>query len=50
VAEGLAAVHDAALSEEEIRLLAAGARACGDLTLLPVPARPGNLGAGWQAT
>jgi len=47
VAEGLAAVQDAALAEEEIRLFAAGARACADLARLPVPARPGNLPVGW---
>ncbi len=48
VAEGLAALKDAALAEEEIRLLAAGARLAADLALLPGPARPRDLAAGWQ--
>ena len=48
VAQGLSAVQDAALTEEESRLLAAGARVCADLALLPIPARPGNIAAGWE--
>jgi DNA-binding CsgD family transcriptional regulator len=47
VAEGLTAVHGAALAEEEIRLLAAGARASADLAVLPARVRPRDLVAGW---
>jgi DNA-binding CsgD family transcriptional regulator len=48
VTEGLRALKDAALAEEEIRLLAAGARVAADLALLPGPARPRELPAGWD--
>ena len=48
VLDGLAALEGAALAEEEIRLLAAGARASADLASLPSAARPGNIAAGWQ--
>jgi DNA-binding CsgD family transcriptional regulator len=48
VAEGLAAVRDAAMAEEELRLLAAGARAAAELALLPPQARPRDLAAGWE--
>jgi class 3 adenylate cyclase/DNA-binding CsgD family transcriptional regulator len=47
VAEGLQAVEGAGLAEEEIRLLAAGARVCADLALLPRPVRPGDLPEEW---
>jgi DNA-binding CsgD family transcriptional regulator len=47
VAEGLEALKDAALAEEEIRLLAAGTRVCADLASLPAPARPREFAAGW---
>ena len=50
VLAGLAALNGAALAEEEIRLLAAGARISADLASLPSAARPaghrGQLGAG----
>ena len=48
VAEGLEAVQGAELAEEEIRLVAAGARVCADLALLPGPLRPGDLPEGWE--
>ena len=48
VLDGLAALEGAALAEEEIRLLAAGARASADLAWLPSAARPGNMAVGWQ--
>ena len=48
VAEGLAAVREAAMAEEELRLLAAGARASAELALLPARARPRNLASGWE--
>ena len=48
VTEGLAALEDAALAEEEIRLLAAGARASADLASLPSSARPRDLAATWE--
>jgi DNA-binding CsgD family transcriptional regulator len=47
VLAGLAALAGTALAEEEIRLLAAGARASADLAAQPAPARPGDLPAGW---
>ena len=47
VAEGLAVVREAAMAEEELRLLAAGARVSAELALLPARARPGNLASGW---
>ena len=49
VLDGLTALAGAALAEEEIRLLAAGARASADLASLPGAARPGNIAAGWEA-
>jgi DNA-binding CsgD family transcriptional regulator len=49
VLQGLAALKGAALAEEEIRLLAAGARVSADLTALPSAARPGKLTASWEA-
>ena len=48
VLDGLAALQGAALAEEEIRLLAAGARAGADLAALPSAARPGNIPASWE--
>jgi DNA-binding CsgD family transcriptional regulator len=47
VLDGLAALAGAALPADEIRLLAAGARVAADLALLPVPARPAELGDDW---
>jgi DNA-binding CsgD family transcriptional regulator len=49
VLQGLAALKDAALAEEEIRLLAAGARVSADLAVLPGAARPGDVAASWAA-
>ena len=49
VLDGLTVLTGADLAEEEIRLLAAGARACADLASLPGAARPGNIPAGWGA-
>ncbi len=49
VLQGLAALKGAALAEEEIRLLAAGARVSADLTALPGAARPGKVAASWDA-
>jgi ATP/maltotriose-dependent transcriptional regulator MalT len=49
VLQGLAALKGAALAEEEIRLLAAGARVSADLTALPSAARPGKVAASWDA-
>jgi DNA-binding CsgD family transcriptional regulator len=48
VLHGLAALKGAALAEEEIRLLAAGARVSADLASLPRAARPGEIAAGWE--
>jgi DNA-binding CsgD family transcriptional regulator len=48
VLNGLAALAGAVLPEEEIRLLAAGARAGADLALLPTAARPAGIAAGWD--
>ena len=47
--QGLAALQGAALAEEEIRLLAAGARVSADLAALPIAARPGTVTASWEA-
>jgi ATP/maltotriose-dependent transcriptional regulator MalT len=44
VLAGLASVQGAGLPEEEIRLLATGARISADLAPLPGPLRPGDLG------
>jgi DNA-binding CsgD family transcriptional regulator len=49
VLQGLAALKGAALAEEEIRLLAAGARVSADLAGLPIAARPGTVTASWEA-
>jgi DNA-binding CsgD family transcriptional regulator len=48
VLHGLAALAGAVLPEEEIRLLAAGARVGADLALLPSAARPADIAAGWE--
>jgi DNA-binding CsgD family transcriptional regulator len=48
VLHGLAALAGAVLPEEEIRLLAAGARVSADLALLPSAARPADIVAGWE--
>jgi class 3 adenylate cyclase/DNA-binding CsgD family transcriptional regulator len=48
VTDGLAALSGAALAEEEIRLLAAGARLAADLALLPAAARPRDIPDGWD--
>ncbi len=48
VLAGLAALEGATLPGEEIRLLAAGARACADLACLPDAGRPGHIAAGWE--
>jgi DNA-binding CsgD family transcriptional regulator len=44
---GLAAIEGADLADEEIRLLAIGARIRADLALLPEPVRSDSLAAGW---
>jgi DNA-binding CsgD family transcriptional regulator len=41
-------VGTAAMAEEELRLLAAGARVSAELAVLPAPARPASLAAGWD--
>ena len=48
--DGLAVLTGTALAEEQIRLLAAGARLCADLAVLPAAAaRPaGDLRAAWE--
>ena len=48
VLDGLAALAGTGWSEEEIRLLAAGARAAADLAALPAAARPGDLPELWE--
>ena len=48
ITEGLAALSGAAVAEEEIRLLAAGARLAADLASLPDAARPGDIPDGWE--
>ena len=48
VVDGLAVLKGTALAEEQIRLLAAGARLSADLDLLPPAARPRDLRAEWQ--
>jgi len=48
VTEGLAALSGAAVEEEEIRLLAAGARLAADLASLPDAARPRDVPDGWE--
>jgi DNA-binding CsgD family transcriptional regulator len=47
VLDGLAALKGAALAEEEIRLLAVGARVAADLASLPGPMRPSELAPHW---
>lgn len=49
VLDGLAALDGADLAEDEIRLLAAGARAAADLAALPEVARPRDLAELWPA-
>ncbi|MCL2730416.1 MAG: AAA family ATPase [Actinomycetia bacterium] len=46
---GLAAMDGGAVAEDEIRLLAGGARLVADLALLPRAVRPHDLPAGWAA-
>jgi len=48
VTDGLASLSAAGLVEEEIRLLAAGARLAADLALLPAAARPRDIPGGWD--
>jgi len=48
VTDGLAALSGADLAEEEIRLLAVGARLAADLALLPATARPRDIPDGWD--
>jgi class 3 adenylate cyclase len=48
VVNGLAALSGAAMAEEEIRLLAAGARLAADLALLPAAARPQDIPGEWD--
>jgi class 3 adenylate cyclase/DNA-binding CsgD family transcriptional regulator len=48
VVDGLAALAGAAMAEEEMRLLAAGARLAADLALLPAAARPQEIPDGWD--
>jgi len=47
VLDGLAVLGGAALAEEEIRLLADGARVAADLALLPGVVRPRDIAARW---
>jgi DNA-binding CsgD family transcriptional regulator len=47
ITAGLTLLNGADLAEEEIRLLAAGARLAADLAELPPAARPAGLGPGW---
>jgi class 3 adenylate cyclase/tetratricopeptide (TPR) repeat protein len=49
VLDGLAALAGTGWSEEEIRLLAAGARVAADLTALPAAARPRDLPELWES-
>jgi len=48
VVDGLAALSGAAMAEEEIRLLAVGARLEADLAVLPASARPRDVPDGWE--
>ena len=48
VIDGLKALSGAEMAEEELRLLAAGARLAADLALLSPSARPGDIPAGWE--
>ncbi|MGH3151751.1 MAG: hypothetical protein ACRDOB_13640, partial [Streptosporangiaceae bacterium] len=47
VIDGLAVLSGAAMAEEEIRLLAAGARLAADLAMLPGPLQPRDIPDGW---
>lgn len=47
VVDGMAALTGAAIAEEEIRLLAVGARLAADLALLPEPLRPLDIPDEW---
>jgi DNA-binding CsgD family transcriptional regulator len=47
VVDGMAALTGAAIAEEEIRLLAVGARLAADLALLPEPLRPLDIPDAW---
>ncbi len=47
VVDGVAALTGAAIAEEEIRLLAVGARLAADLALLPEPLRPLDISDEW---
>ena len=49
VLDGLAALAGTGWSEEEIRLLAVGARVAADLAALPAGARPKDLPESWSA-
>lgn len=49
IIDGLAVLHGAELAEEEIRLLAFGARAAADLAARPKAARPPDLGPRWHS-
>ena len=48
VRSGLSAITGVGLAEEEIRLLAVGARLAAELVPLPASARPAELGPGWE--
>ena len=50
VLDGLAALEGADLAEDEIRLLAAGARAAADLQALPEVVRPRDIAECWAPT
>ena len=50
VLDGLAALAGTGWSEEEIRLLADGARVAADLAALPAATRPGDLPELWEPT
>jgi DNA-binding CsgD family transcriptional regulator len=49
VMDGLAVLRGTAVAEDEMRLLAAGARLAADLAALPEPARPHTVPGGWEA-
>ena len=48
--DGLAALAGTGWAEEEIRLLAAGARVAADIAALPAADRPGDLPELWEPT
>ncbi len=50
VLDGLAALAGTGWAEEEIRLLAAGARVAADIAALPAADRPGHLPDAWERT